>query len=331
MQSIPQQSRTGKISGVFSRHYLRWLRRRIPAAREVELNIQNIFIFPSWQGLGFLFVLALMFIGAINYESNLSFALVFWLLGMFILSIFHTYRNLAGLRLSAIAGNPVFAGENVELTLILRREGERQYEALELAFDGSRKVRADLVDVREQRLPMYLPSSKRGWFIPGRLRIETFFPFGICRAWTLLAFDVRCLVYPRPEPCDLDWLNRNQVHAGNIDISAGNEDFYTLREYQKGDPLKHVAWKNYARGQGMYTKQYSSNIDDKLWLSWDLFPDAGTEEKLSRLSWCVLQLYQSSLAYGLDIPGVRIEPARGQAHFAAVMQELALFGLERQQ
>ena len=34
------------------------------------------------------------------------------------------------------------------------------------------------------------------------------------RAWSLLDLAVSCLVYPRPEPCDLDWLLANQQHSG---------------------------------------------------------------------------------------------------------------------
>ena len=89
--------------------FMHWVTRRIPPARNVVLNHRNIFILPNKQGLGFLFVLSLMFIGAINYEANLAFALVFLLLGMFVLSIFYTFRNLSGLHVSAVPGASVFA------------------------------------------------------------------------------------------------------------------------------------------------------------------------------------------------------------------------------
>jgi hypothetical protein len=69
--------------------YQHWIRRRIPPARHITLNQGNIFIIPNKQGLGFLAILGLMFIGAINYEISLAFALVFWLLGVLILTIFY--------------------------------------------------------------------------------------------------------------------------------------------------------------------------------------------------------------------------------------------------
>jgi uncharacterized protein (DUF58 family) len=292
----------------------------------VRLGHHNIFIMPNRQGLGFRCVLALMFIGAVNYEANLAFALVFLLIGMFVLSIFHTFRNLSGLHVAAVPGHSVFAGELAELTVILNRHGKRTYESIQLGCDGSRKVVCDLVQVQEQRVGLYVSAQRRGWLRPGRLVIETVFPFGICRAWSLLDLQVQCLVYPRPVECDLDWLLSNQQQTGNTTLLRGNDDFYSLRQYNIGDPLKHVAWKNFARGQGMLIKEYASTVDQKIWLRWDLFPDLDTEGRLSRLCWCVIRLDEGGLDFGLELPGLRIEPSRGPDHYRKLLEALALFG-----
>ncbi|MES2625771.1 MAG: DUF58 domain-containing protein [Pseudomonadota bacterium] len=309
----------------WQQHFMHWVSRRIPPARNVVLNHRNIFIIPNQQGLGFLFVLLLMFIGAINYEANLAFALVFLLLGMFVLSIFYTFRNLSGLHVSAVPGAAVFAGEKAEITVILNRHGNRTYENIQVSFPGSRKAAVDVVQTSEQRLNLYVPTHKRGRLAPGRLQVETVFPFGICRAWSLPDLDFSCLVYPAPVACDLDWLIANQPHAGNTRLMRGNDDFHGLREYQRGDSLKHVAWKIFARGQGMFTKQYASNMDERIWLRWDMFPELNTEARLSRLCYCVLKLDASGIDYGLELPGVSIAPAKGSGHYAKVLETLALY------
>jgi uncharacterized protein (DUF58 family) len=304
-----------------------WVERRMPPARSIVLGHRNIFIIPNQQGLGFLIVLALMFIGAINYEASLAFALVFLLLGVFVLSIFYTFRNLAGLHVSAVPGSSVFAGEKAEITVILNRHGERSYESVQVGYAGSRKQLADLIDTREARLRLYVPTTQRGWFNPGRLVVETVFPFGICRAWSLPDLDLRALVFPRPVACDLDWLLSNQQHSGNTTVARGNDDYHGLRGYREGDSLKHVAWKIFARGQGMHTKEYSSNMDEKVWLRWDMFGDMGAEDRLSRLCWCVISLDAAGIDYGLELPALRMPPAKGHGHYAAALQALALFGL----
>lgn len=312
----------------WQQRFARWVLRRIPPARNVVLSHRNIFILPNRQGLGFLFVLALMFIGAVNYEANLAFALVFLLLGMFVLSIFYTFRNLAGLHISAVPGAPVFAGDRAELVVILNRHGRRTYENVQLAFPGSRRQNTDLVTASEQRVSLYVPAIRRGRLAPGRLVIDTVFPFGICRAWSLIDLRFTCLVYPKPVDCDLDWLLASQQQGGKTTLTRGNDDFQNLREYQRGDSLKHVAWKTFARGQGMYTKEYASTVDDRIWLRWDMFPDLDTEQRLARLCYCVLKLDASGLDYGLELPGVRLPPAKGSKHYAAMLETLALYGLE---
>lgn len=329
------QQAVGKGPGYWYRDLLQtwherfsvWVFRRIPPSRKVVLGHDNIFILPNQQGLGFLFVLLLMFIGAINYEASLAFALVFLLLAMYVVSLFHTFRNLAGLNITATPGDSVFAGENAEITVVLTRHGSRGHENLLLSYSGSRKVATDLLTSSEQRIELYVPVAKRGYFSPGRLLIETVFPFGICRAWSLLDLDFRCLVYPHPVACDLDWLLSSQQQSGNTNLVKGNDDFYGLRQYTPGDSLKHVAWKVLARGQGMFTKEYSSNRDEKVWLCWGMFPDLGVEERLSRLCWCVIQLDAAGVDFGLELPGLVLQPAKGSNHYARVLRELALFGV----
>ena len=307
--------------------YERWVRHRIPPARQVTLGHHNIFIIPNRQGLGFMVVLGLMFIGAVNYEANLAFALVFLLTGMFVLALLHTFRNLSGLRIAAVPARSVFAGELAEVIAILNRDGPRTYQSVELGFPASRKVVCDLVQSHEQHVTLYLPASQRGWLAPGRLVIDTVFPFGICRAWSLIDLQLQCLVYPRPIACDLDWLLSKQLQGGNTTLVRGTDDFHSLRPYNIGDPLKRVAWKNFAHGQGMLIKEYASTVDQKVWLRWELFPDLDTEQRLSRLCWCVLRLDESGVDFGLELPGAVIAPSRGSDHCRKLLETLALFGL----
>ena len=85
------------VMSLWRARWQRWLGRRIPAQSEVRLNQRRIFIIPTRQGLGFLLLIALLLIGAINYQNNLAYFLTFWLLSLFLVAILHTYRSLSGL------------------------------------------------------------------------------------------------------------------------------------------------------------------------------------------------------------------------------------------
>ena len=107
--------------------------------------------------------------------------------------------------------------------------------------------------------------------------------------------------------------------------STGAEEFEGFRDYQPGDPLRQLAWKNMAKGQGMLVKELSEPVSSSLWLNWELFYGLPVEEKLSRLSYLVLRLSQGSRPFGLKIPGVLIEPGIGPAHRSRLLRTLALF------
>ena len=54
----------------------------------------------------------------------------------------------------------------------------------------------------------------------------------------------------------------------------------------------------------------------------------GTEACLSQLTAWVLHADAHGLHYGLELPGMRLEPAGGPAHRDACLRHLALFGLD---
>lgn len=103
----------------------RWLNRRIPPASSVELNQRRVFILPTRQGGAFGLALLVMLLAAINYQNSLAYGLTFLLLSLGVVTILHTYRNLAGLRLTALGADPVFAGERAGFRVRLKACGGR--------------------------------------------------------------------------------------------------------------------------------------------------------------------------------------------------------------
>ncbi len=66
-------------------------------------------------------------------------------------------------------------------------------------------------------------------------------------------------------------------------------------------------------------------MDEHIVLRWDMFPDLNTEARISRLCYCVLKLDSAGIDYGLEMPGVSIPPAKGAAHYAHMLETLALY------
>jgi uncharacterized protein (DUF58 family) len=266
-----------------------------------------------------------MVLAAINYQNSLIFGLAFLLASLFMVSILHTYRNLSGLTIQAGGTLPAFAGEDAEFTVVLNRLGERTYEALNLGWNPELLQGADLLEEEEVTIKLFVETKNRGRMNPGRLLIETYYPVGLFRSWSWVDLDMNSIVYPRPIPGGAIPAAMSTNNEGELIQKEGVDDFYGLRSYQQGDPLKHVAWKSYARSDELLTKQFAAFADSRVWLDWKFFPGMDREARLSRLCHWVIQLDKSNSEYGLRIPGIQVDPGRGAQHRQQVLKVLALF------
>ena len=304
-----------------------WLDRRVPARRSIVLGQSNIFIFPPQQGLAFVLLIVLLVLGGINYQNSLVFGLAFLLASLFAVTIGHTFRNLANLEIEAAGVEPVFAGEHALFTLRIARRGRRRHHAVRIGWPGEPAQTFDLDEETELRVRIPVPAEHRGWLDPGRFRIETFWPLGLLRAWTWIDVAQRALVYPAPLAGGPPAQANLATGEGEVVVRGGSDDFLALREYRPGDPLKHVAWKSFAREGELLVKDFGAFADRRLWLDWEALPGLDPELRLSRLTAWALDLEAGGDEYGLRLPGVELEPGRGPEHLGRVLRRLALFGM----
>jgi uncharacterized protein (DUF58 family) len=306
-----------------------WVIRRIPPARSVTLDQRRIFIFPSRAGLFFGLCLLVMLLTAINYENNMAYALTFLLAMLFVVATLHTYANLSGLTIRALRAKPAFPGQQSEFDLMIERGNRRGHYALHLGWINSTDALVNLGEEERLQVRLHAAVGERGWYSPGRLLLESTYPLGLLRCWTRIDLDLCALVYPRPLAAPRPAGLAQESPEGAPVPVTGSDDFYGLRDYRRGDSLRHIHWKGLARGQGLQSKQYAACADRSAWLAWEMFPATDTERRLSHLCYWALAFEERNEEYGLRLPGVVIEPGRGDKHRERVLQELALYGKER--
>lgn len=299
-------------------------RRRDARDQPVELQRNRIFILPTRYGLLFALLGFVMLLGASNYNNSAGFLLTFLLLSVGLVSILHTYRNLAGLSFRAGRCPPVFCGDNAQYSVIVdNARGTTRY-ALGLLAEGEFQYH-DIPPTGEHRLLIRAETKRRGYRRLGTMTVVSRFPLGLFRAWSIISLDTACLVYPRPAVQASLHEDPGSSGTDRQSASHGDDDFLGYRDYQAGDSPRHIDWKAAARGQRLYTKQFAANEGDVLWLDWDACEDGNTEARLSRLCRAVLDCDQRGRCYGLRLPGVTIAPDSGADHRDACLQALALF------
>jgi uncharacterized protein (DUF58 family) len=305
----------------------KWLSRTAaPEAGIVVLTQRRIFILPTSAGLLFGGTQIGMLLGCINYNLNLGYMLTFLVGSLAIVSILHTFRNLAQLQLRAGRATPVFSGDYAVFPILLDNPTRLSRQSIALQADGEAPVYADAPAGISSHALLRVPAARRGLLHLGRVRVHTTFPLGLFRAWSNVDLETHCVVYPRPEK---GLVPLPQSLAGDEEgtgSAVGQDDFAGLRKYQPGDSLRHVAWKAVARGQPIMTKQFSGPAAGELWLDWDALPtDMHIEARLSRLTRWVLEATRNGQTFGVRLPGVTIAPSVGAAHQEQCLTALALF------
>jgi hypothetical protein len=270
-----------------------------------------------------------------------------------------THSNLRGLTLKLKTPQPVFAGDAALLEVTLVEEDARPRYGIGLraqrTMPRSRRDKSSRVDegVGAQRMrpqasaldaahpgwawtdvpplahvvaQVSFQPARRGWHGVPTLAVETRFPLGIFRVWTLWRPAAQLLAYPRPEPYPPP-LPAVQPVPGGPALARTREGSETegIRGYRRGDPLKLVVWKKVAKTGELVSRDTASAAHQELWLEYQAATALDSEQRLSRLTAWVLAADRAGLRYGLRLPGRDIAPAEGEAHRRACLEALALW------
>jgi uncharacterized protein (DUF58 family) len=157
---------------------------------------------------------------------------------------------------------------------------------------------------------MYWP-DRRGPAHFDELRIWSTFPFGIIRKSLARSQPQHTLVYPRLYP-----LRRRVLEAvapagaigSRISPHAGaGDDYFGLREYRPGDPLRHIAWKRTANRDELVCIERTRPNPPKLRVVLNLTkpPRAPAESEEDDLEEQAISL-AASIVHSADLAGYEI-------------------------
>ncbi|MBO9716302.1 MAG: DUF58 domain-containing protein [Pseudoxanthomonas sp.] len=298
-------------------------RPRAPEPLPVRIGRRRIYVLPTRFGLFYAMLVAAMALGALNYNNNPALMLALLLGATSLASLIAAHLQLSGLQLDAMSAEPVAAGEVMWLRLSLSTRDGRRRRGLRGELDDAHAWAGTAEDgTAELVLPM--PTRRRGWIHPGRLRLSTTQPLGLARAWSRIWPRQPLLVYPRAEanppplPDTGADAQRSRVHP------LGDEP-HQLRAYRAGDAPRTIAWKHSARRGSLVVREYERAQQQDVMLDWKDLRALAYEARISRLAAWVEQAEREGRRYRLGLPAQpALGPGRGHEHHHACLRALAL-------
>ncbi|MGP5118648.1 hypothetical protein ACTXJF_01090 [Psychrobacter alimentarius] len=301
----------------------RWFDARAPKSDSATLNLRNIYIFFSREGLLFAVLLIITFIAGINYGNNLVLGLCFYLVSIWLISFHVTFAHISGLKVVLLEVTMTEAGTPAWVTLQLHSDSRQPRRQLLFSFEQSDKKTIKSTDKKsqnnhedqrsvlvtqlqgEQTIRLPVQTNFRGVLELPRLTIKTVYPLGIMRAWSYVYFARTAWVYPKPQV--FDW-QTYYSEASLEDLPTGGQyrqgqdEFERLDNYREGESLARVSWGHVARGQGMFTKHFSDPVGHEQTLDYMDMPAAHHEQKLSQLAYGAMALGQLSVPFRMRLP-----------------------------
>jgi len=237
----------------------------------------------------------------------------------------HCHGTLSGLSLRMSGTESAFAGQAVTFRLLLENPARLPRPRIEIGIGREPGCVVDVPASGSAVAEVRVQAGRRGRVALARVVVATRHPMGLFRAWAVVHGEHYAIAWPTPTERGRTPPGVETDTGGAQDRAQGDHDFAGLRPYQPGDPLRRIAWKAYARGQGLHTKQYAGTDVVSHVFDWDSLPTLGSEARLSQLCRWVLEAHERGEAFGLRLPGTAIEPNVGTAHRERCLNALALY------
>jgi len=286
-------------------------------------------------------VLGCMWLAAVNYSNNLVYAILYLIGALSFISIFHTWRNLASLRVEHIRIQPAFAGEEVRMEIYLRNPSKHTIYGLffarlgdeaglarrptPLRIPGGGGVRIEAGDSCSAEV--VFPSERRGMYRFESLLVRTSYPFGLFWVSFRVPVDVEYYIYPQARG-NADWpgLHPSGEQGSPASLKPG-DDFSGVRAYMPGESLRHVDWKAFARGRPLAVKQFTGGSGHELWLDAAEMTRLPLEARLSQLALWIVNAEKEEIPYALKLGRTTLPLGLGAAHSRRALEALAVAGV----
>lgn len=299
-------------------------------ANSYTTHRRQLYILPTKAGWVFTLLVFLLFLASVKFSHQATFLLTFLLCGFGIISSFHTQKNINKITLSVKNAPAIFSGATTDFICRLHNPSDtKRHNVWILCSDHTSS--SDIQANSTAKHTIKLTPTKRGLFELPAINITSHYPLGILFGWSrAFQSDATCLVYPQPKDLlsqpdsVLITSDEGQPQLSSTTSQQHNgEQISSLKPYQEGDRLRDIHWPSLAKTSQLVSKEYDNNTEFKRIFSWQQVSRLTTENKLSQLTFWLLQAEKKQTSYQLSIPGFTSEHAQGDAHLHDCLEKLA--------
>lgn len=261
----------------------------------------------------FVFMFAIIVVAMIT-GNNLLFLILAFMLAFMIVSGVESERNLRHLEIERVIQSEIFAG-------IPARMG---YHVKNPKNTSVRLVISELGKINVENLPKgpgevvftEYTFQKRGKTGLGVINIFTTFPYGLFEK--SIRFDAYedIYVFPRPVPVI------SAASSGMEGIGEGRaaDSISHIRPYAPGDPGSQIVWKKLHLGLFSRVVEGGSGLKGVVVLS----PGGNIEEKLSKATYLISELFIKGVQFGLAVGSYYSGLAVSRTHKTDILKRLAV-------
>lgn len=303
---------------------LKWFRAGPRDAQPHVVANRRIYVMPTRFGLFVGLSLAVLNLGALNYNNNAALLLGFIIISLCNNSLIAAHLSLLGLRIQTQPVEPVFAGQSCLLAARIdhAKAGMTRLALISLRHEAA-TVGFQAADGYAQAV-LEIATHQRGVMPIDRIQLFTLQPLGLAKAWTYLNLQQSVLVYPAPRGQPLSAHARTESGGAGRQIRQMTDQPHHLRQFRSGDSRRQIAWKTSARTETLQVREYESASLDDLLLDWQELHHLGHEQRIEQLCLWVLQAEQKQLRFALKLPGKFLPSASGPEHKRQCLEALAL-------
>jgi len=220
---------------------------------------------PTALGIRFFLLLVAMGFAAVNTRNNLLYLMFSVGLAAVVVSMVSGWLSLRGMALRAVEPINFYAGatanEHIRIRNASRLFEGYAMEVEELDFPGG-SPRAALTHLgRAARSSFVLEKiyPHRGVFETERMRIMTWFPFGLFRSAREIRLSRRLTVFPRVWPVNISFVFDERSGTVPLRQRRGESDeLLRIRRYATGDNIRHIHWKATAKLGHLMIREFAS-------------------------------------------------------------------------